>query len=71
MRAHLGVALAQILDATHAAHDGRVIAATEGAADFGEAAPERMLAQVHRHVARERDAAVALLAHELRVGDAE
>ena len=63
--AHLGVGGAQVLDLAHAADDGRVIAVAERAAELGEAALEALLAQVHGHVPRERDALVPVLRQQV------
>src|SRR5258706_10118447 len=67
VRVHLGVALAELLDALDGAHHRRVVAVAEGASELREAAAEPLPAEVHGHVPRERDALVAILAEELRV----
>ena len=65
VRAHLGVVGAERLDLAHRAHDRRVIAVAERAPELGERALQALLAEVHRDMAREGDALVAILRQEV------
>jgi hypothetical protein len=59
------------LDLADGAHDRRVVAVAERAPELGEAALEALLAEVHRHVPRERDALVPVLREEVGAAELE